>query len=342
MRNAALRTESMSAVDADLRLYVEEGAFRFAPPVLQWGQEVLKMSNVPYYRASSIAPRTWMIEYDFTVDEHMYSYLLEGDECALLIDTMMGWGDLRAFCETLTDKPILLVNTHAHPDHVGGNFAFEKCYIHPLDMPAFYHDEPWTSASMLESAKKSAKPEYKSAMEEDDFAPERPMITLPVWEGDSFELGGRKIDILLVGGHTPGSIVLIDDKNRICFTGDCCNGNTLMNFRSSLSVEEYLRSLLAFKAQSHRFDKLWGGHCVLGPEVIDEGIEACAKVIAGTDAKHERPGMFGRTATFAVGFVGDTYELEGGKVFNMCYDPKKIMAGEKKGRVIGLKPEPLF
>lgn len=300
------------------------------------------MSCVPYYKAKEIAKKTWMIEYAFTENEHMYGYLLEGGESALLIDTMMGWGDIKAFCETLTEKPIILVNTHAHPDHVGGNFAFEKCYIHPLDLPAFYHEKPWTSASMLESAKRSAKAEYIDAMEEADFAPERPMITLPVWEGDVFDLGGRKIEVLLVSGHTPGSIVLIDDANRICFTGDCCNGHTLMNFRSSLSVEEYLGNLLAFKAQSHRFDTLYGGHCVLGLEVIDEGIEACAKVIAGSDAKFKRPGMFGRMATFAVGFVGDTYELEGGKVFNMCYDPEKIMAGEKKGRVIGLKPEPLF
>jgi len=300
------------------------------------------MSNVPYFQAKEIAARTWMIEYAFTQNEHMYSYLLEGDESALLIDTMMGWGDLKAFCETLTQKPVILVNTHAHPDHTGGNFAFDKCYLHPLDMPAFYHDRPWTSASMLESATKSAKPEYIGRMEEEDFAPERPMIILPVWEGDAFDLGGRRIEVMLVAGHTPGSIVLIDDDNRICFTGDCCNGHTLMNFRSSLSVEEYLGFLIAFKAQAHRFDTLYGGHCVLGTEVIDEGIEACAKVIAGTDAKHRRPGMFGRMATFAVDFVGDSYALVDGKVFNMCYDPEKILGRKKQGRTLGLKGEPLF
>ena len=300
------------------------------------------MSRIPYFKANAIAEKTWQIEYAFTENEHMYSYLLEGGERALLIDTMMGWGDLNAFCRTLTDKEIILVNTHAHPDHLGGNFAFEKCYIHPKEMPYFYHEKPWTSASMLESAKKSAKAEYADAMEEADFAPERPMQVLPVWEGDVFELGGRRVEVERVGGHTPGSIVLIDPQTRFCFSGDACNSHTLMNFASSLSVEEYLGELIEFKRQSHRFDVLSGGHIVLPPKVIDEGIEACAKVIAGTDAKFERPGMFGRTATFAVAFVGDTYELEGGKIFNMCYDPGKILAPEKTGRTLGLGPEPLF
>ena len=300
------------------------------------------MSCVPFYQAAPIAEQTWQIEYAFTENEHMYSYLLEGSECALLIDTMMGWGDIKAFCETLTDKPIILVNTHAHPDHVGGHFVFETCHLHPKEMPYYYHDIPWTSASMMESARKSAKAEYRDALEEADFAPETPMITLPVWEGDVFDLGGRKIEVALAGGHTPGSIVLIDDDNRICFSGDCCNGHTLMNFRSSLSVEEYLHSLVGLKRLSARFDVLYGGHSVLPPKVIDEGIEACAKVIAGTDAKQARPGMFGRTAIFAVPFVGDTYEIEGGGCFNMCYNPEKILAPEKQGKVISLKKEALF
>ena len=300
------------------------------------------MSCVPYFKATEIAKKTWMIEYDFTVNEHMYSYLLEGSECSLLIDTMMGWGDLKGFCETLTDKPIILVNTHAHPDHVGGNYAFDKCYLHPLDMNGLYHDKPWTSEVMMESAKKSSRPEFLDKIKESDFTPEKPMIALPVWEGDCFDLGDRKIDVVLAGGHTPGSIVLIDDENRICFTGDCCNGYTLMNFRSSLSVEEYLHSLIDLKRHSYRFDTLYGGHCVLGTVVIDEGIVACAKVINGTDAKLPRPGMFGRTAIFAVPFVGDSYEIADGKCFNMCYNPEKILTPEKKGKTIGMKKEPIF
>ena len=41
------------------------------------------MSNVPYFRAKEIAPRSWQIEYAFTDKEHVYCYLAEGRDYAL-------------------------------------------------------------------------------------------------------------------------------------------------------------------------------------------------------------------------------------------------------------------
>ena len=56
-------------------------------------------------------------------------YLLEGDEKALLIDTGYGAENLREYVEKLTSKPILVVNTHYHPDHAAGNGEFEAVYM---------------------------------------------------------------------------------------------------------------------------------------------------------------------------------------------------------------------
>ena len=74
------------------------------------------MSEVTYYKATEIAEKSWMIEYAFTDHEHVYCYLVEGRDCALVIDTMYGYGSLKAFIETLTDKPLKLINTHFHFD----------------------------------------------------------------------------------------------------------------------------------------------------------------------------------------------------------------------------------
>ena len=63
-------------------------------------------------------------------------YLVEGAERALLIDTGFGVGDLKALCERLTDKPLLVVDTHSHGDHVLGNPQFDRVYIHALDLEA--------------------------------------------------------------------------------------------------------------------------------------------------------------------------------------------------------------
>ena len=52
-------------------------------------------------------------------------YLVAGKEKALVIDTMIGYEDVHAVVRTLTDLPLVVVNTHGHCDHIYGNIYFE-------------------------------------------------------------------------------------------------------------------------------------------------------------------------------------------------------------------------
>ncbi len=69
----------------------------------------------------------------------VYAYLIIGSEKALLLDTMCGIGDLKHFVEEFTDLPLYVANTHSHHDHCGGNFQFEKVFIHPADKEQMIH-----------------------------------------------------------------------------------------------------------------------------------------------------------------------------------------------------------
>jgi glyoxylase-like metal-dependent hydrolase (beta-lactamase superfamily II) len=40
---------------------------------------------------------------------------------------------LASFVKKLTSKPLIVVNTHGHPDHAGANYQFEKVYVYPAD-----------------------------------------------------------------------------------------------------------------------------------------------------------------------------------------------------------------
>ena len=51
-----------------------------------------------------------------------------------MIDTMIGYEDVHAVVRTLTDLPLVVVNTHGHCDHIYGNIYFEEAYIHPKDI----------------------------------------------------------------------------------------------------------------------------------------------------------------------------------------------------------------
>ncbi len=63
-------------------------------------------------------------------------YLVIGQDSALLIDTGTGAGNLLECVRTITTLPLIVVNTHGHPDHAGSNYRFEEIYAHSLDFDA--------------------------------------------------------------------------------------------------------------------------------------------------------------------------------------------------------------
>ena len=294
--------------------------------------------KVPFYKAEEIAEKSWMIQNAHTESSYAFCYLVEGDDYALLIDSILGMGNLKAFCETLTDKPIRLVNTHAHSDHFGGNFFFDHCWLHHKDIGFFQQCIGIKKEQVVEMAKQMALPEYKDLIEPDDnFADWNPIRVFPLYDGDVFDLGGREIEVVEVGGHTAGSIVLIDHKTRIAYSGDACNGNTLLEFDNSLPVISYLRALLHLKDHQAEFDMMYGGHEIFDPSIVDEAVETVAKVLAGTDDRCERTGIMGGTVYYAAEKVKDGYARKDGKHFNMSYVPEKILGREEEKHVIRLE-----
>ncbi len=71
----------------------------------------------------------------FLMDEahEATGYLVVGHDRACVIDTMNGYNDLYQAVRGLTDKPLTVVNTHGHPDHIFGNMFFQEAYLHPAD-----------------------------------------------------------------------------------------------------------------------------------------------------------------------------------------------------------------
>ena len=81
------------------------------------------------YPVKKIAENTYMIS-DFGFAN---CYLLVGEQKALLIDCGVGIGDLKGAAEKIADKPLVVVGTHGHVDHVGGDGQFDEIYLHKND-----------------------------------------------------------------------------------------------------------------------------------------------------------------------------------------------------------------
>jgi glyoxylase-like metal-dependent hydrolase (beta-lactamase superfamily II) len=275
------------------------------------------MKNSKFFSTKEIAPHITAI---IGLGNEL-CYLIEGTQKALLIDSLIGVGNLRAFCRELTDLPITLVNTHGHIDHVGGNFNFDECYIHPNDIPLMYEKEELRIGYVQNAVKKSGR---NIVILDSDFTSAKPMKTLPVYEGYTFDLGDRTIEVIEVPGHTTGTIVLLDRAEKMVFSGDACNCNTLLFLPNSTSIEKYRQSLLHFKDYQPYFSAMWGGHNLypVPNTVIDEAVCLCDEILAGTDDAVESEHL-GRSCFYARKKDKDYKRLDG-KIANIAYRKDRI------------------
>jgi glyoxylase-like metal-dependent hydrolase (beta-lactamase superfamily II) len=152
--------------------------------------------------------------------EEVISFLVTGDDRALLFDTGLGIGDMRRVVEQLTDLEIIVLNSHTHYDHIGGNHQFETIYGRRTD-----YTLARSGGSSPEAVAEFLKEGWVWKPLPDGFVAEdyrsRPFtISRFVDEGDVIDLGGRQLEILNTPGHAPDSICLLDRDNRLLLTGD--------------------------------------------------------------------------------------------------------------------------
>ena len=181
----------------------------------------------------------------FLMDEahEATGYLVVGEERACVIDTMNGYNDLYQAVRKWTDKPLTVVNTHGHPDHIFGNIYFEEAFIHPKDLEL--------ARSFAES------PEFQ------EFCGEKGRSMPPFREihpGDVLDLGGRTLEVFALPGHTPGGILLLLREDRILFTGDSVNHHLWMQLDGCLPLESFVKELDKVLFLQDRADILLHGH----------------------------------------------------------------------------------
>jgi len=105
-------------------------------------------------------------------------------------------------------KPLCIVFTHAHFDHVLGSLELKLNF----DIPIFLHE---TDQGLLKNAQKSGR--YWLKHEVDPV----PQKTQSISEGTKLQIGKSMLEIYESPGHTPGSIVLFaNEPQPLLFTGD--------------------------------------------------------------------------------------------------------------------------
>jgi hydroxyacylglutathione hydrolase len=104
-------------------------------------------------------------------------------------------------------KPVKLINTHCHIDHILGNkFTSEQwdiqLYMHKEDLPLLENAAKIGKMYDLENYEGSPYPKYF------------------LDQGDTLTFGKSSFEILFTPGHAPGHICLYSKENNLLISGD--------------------------------------------------------------------------------------------------------------------------
>jgi hydroxyacylglutathione hydrolase len=166
----------------------------------------------------------------------------EGREEAVIIDPGFSPDRVRALLDTAGKRPVAVLATHGHYDHVGA--ADELCatdlpfYIHKGDEQALIDPQAWGAGMPVPV--------------------ETPKDMRTFSDGDVLELAGIPLEVLHTPGHTPGSSCFRTEG--LLFSGDLVFRGAIgrYDFPNS-SAEDMWASLGRFRALPDDVD-VYPGH----------------------------------------------------------------------------------
>lgn len=216
-----------------------------------------------------IKPGTWHIQ--SCSGDGAYTYLLVGNNTALVIDPGQYGKPIRQYIERIIDLPILVCNTNGHRMHAGANGQFHDCPIY----------------MSLQAARECRREESLLHLEEYSYF-YNPMI---IQEGYTLDLGNHKLEAIEMGCNSRGSMGYIDHKDKILFTGDEIESrfvfvHDLINGKYGC-VQRYLSNLQKLKKRSNEFDTICPSHngSPMDASMIDIYIENCERILNGIEGK---------------------------------------------------------
>ena len=251
-------------------------------------------------------------------------YLLEGKGAAVLIDTGMANEPLRPVIEQLTRKPVTLLITHAHPDHMRHADEFDTVYLHEQDIPLLPN-----MCNRMGIQQNTDNSRYQRFQ-----------------DGDRLSIDDLTICAFGLSGHTAGSTLFYVPSGNLLFTGDAVGSGAgvWMHLMESLSIAQYLKSLQnasAFLASLPQPPTIFTGH--YGQRYMKPGTDnpvclallkdmetLCRMILDHKETRKDAPAAFLRG-------MRPAYVAEYGRA-SIVYSEETIAKQHKEGTPYGIDP----
>jgi glyoxylase-like metal-dependent hydrolase (beta-lactamase superfamily II) len=221
--------------------------------------------------------------------QEVISYLIVGDTDALLFDTGMGIGDIRAAARELTGLPIVVLNSHTHFDHVGGNWEFDRIYALSTEFTRANARGATHGAVAGELTPDHLCGRLPAAFDSATYHTRPFRITDTVADGSIVDLGGRQLEVLHVPGHAPDALALLDAAHGLVFTGDTFYEGPIYVFGAGADFSAFTGSVERLAALAPRLRKVLASHNIpVSDPTLLLALRDAARAIARGSAKAVR------------------------------------------------------
>ena len=265
----AVHTESLSNAEAPPSPAQSMAEFCREYPRLAYASLERIASPGSWFELYQVAPGVTAI-YEPHQWQEVISYLIEGRDSALLFDTGNGIGDIAEVVSGLTDKPVTVLNSHSHYDHVGGNHAFERILGMNTDFTRGRQSgHPNRDIAIEVSPEALCRPLPEGVTENSHIG--RPYeVSEFIEDGHRIDLGGRELEVIHIPGHTPDAIALVDREAGLLWTGDSYYAGPIWLFAPETDLEAYRQSLQRLLEELPNLTTLLPAHntALENPEVL--------------------------------------------------------------------------
>lgn len=197
------------------------------------------MNPIAIYHTYQLKKDIYVIS---TAHNTLYTYLIIGSDRAAIVDTGFGLGPFYETVSALTDKEIVVINTHGHLDHVGANSKFKKAYMHKssfFDLPEAVKNEVNQNMFQIEYIK----------------------------EGSRINLGNKTLLAIEAPSHSNMDVCYLLEEDRILFSGDIIDAGQVLliaktefGYHPDVRFKKHLDAMKKLQIHQTSFDYICPGH----------------------------------------------------------------------------------
>jgi len=203
----------------------------------------------------------------------------------------MGLDTISRVVRELTKLPVVVLNSHTHPDHIGGNtefsdiLAMDTRYTRNNAAHGYLHDDvKWevspASFCLSRLPKEDTAHYYIKPFKVAQF----------IKNGHIINLGGRKLQVIATPGHTPDAICLYDKQAGYLWCGDSFYEGPILLSGEGTDLKAYQHSINRMAQLAAKSTRVLPAHNlpIAKPMLIKQAAKEFNQIVTGI--KKGKPG----------------------------------------------------